>query len=429
MFGDVGLRLGRHLVVCAGWLFGGCVASVSVGGLEQRAFALRTIDLRDSDFSDLDAFDRFVGDARVVLLGEHHHDGRSFHAMSRLVRFLHERKGFDVLAFESGLADMDVVDRALALGSPVAEAVELGVASPWSQSQEARPLFEYVSATKRSSRPVQLVGFDIVRTALREETAAEQWELALFGALDRLHVSLDGMERACLRRSIESKAHTRELCSVPIVERIEAELRTSGTGTEVERGYANQLLRSIAAERRTEAERADAPDYRVDMDAYVRFMNEVGPRCVRIREAAMGENLRWLVEGRFRNKKVIVWAAEGHTNRASIGDGIPSAASYVVARMGQAVRSTTFVWHSGAVGIYGKSEAVIPEPASLEANLHRAQLRFAFVDLRDLKEPLPAFVQDWRGNQDGLFFIDEMTPNTLAPDGTWAREAAAGGVR
>lgn len=410
-----------------GWLQCGCVAADAIAGLGADAYAVRSIDIEESDFSDLEAFGRFVGDARVVALGEHHEDGRSLVAMARLVRFLHEKKGFDVLAFESGLVDMEAVDQAIASGRAIAESVELGVASPWSQSLQVRPLFEYVAKTKHSRRPMSLAGFDVERTALREAKANEQWERALFEAFDDLRIGADRETRECLSRSIRSKAHTRELCALAFVERLEPELRWSRFGTEVARGRAVQVLRSIAAERRSEAERAGAPDYREDVEAYSRFMEEVGPRCSRLRDAGMGENLLWLIQSRFSGRKVIVWGAEGHTRRGSMGAGVPSAMSHVVGVLGAAVRSVTFVWYSGELGIYGRSEPVASEPDSLEAKLHGLKRPFAFVDIRGPKvQPAPE-LKPWYGNHDGLFFIDEMTPNTLAPDGTWAQDAKVRG--
>jgi erythromycin esterase len=54
------------------------------------------------DFSDLAPLADFVGNRRIVLLGESGHGVAEFnHLKVRLVKYLHEELGFDVVAFES----------------------------------------------------------------------------------------------------------------------------------------------------------------------------------------------------------------------------------------------------------------------------------------------------------------------------------------
>ena len=83
------------------------VRASRIAWLNAHAPVLRSIDIADDNFADLEPFAKAVGDARIVMLGEATHgDGTTFVGKSRLVRFLHERMGFDVLAFESGIYDM-----------------------------------------------------------------------------------------------------------------------------------------------------------------------------------------------------------------------------------------------------------------------------------------------------------------------------------
>ena len=72
--------------------------------LKTNQVPLRTIDPTDVNFEDLKPLKKSIGNSRVVMLGEQTHgDGAAFDAKTRLIRFLHEQMGFNVLAFESGL--------------------------------------------------------------------------------------------------------------------------------------------------------------------------------------------------------------------------------------------------------------------------------------------------------------------------------------
>ena len=74
--------------------------------LRTNVLPLRTVNAADPDLSDLRPLGPAFDDIEMVLLGEATRgDGTTFEAKARMVRFLHEEKGFDLLAFECGLFD------------------------------------------------------------------------------------------------------------------------------------------------------------------------------------------------------------------------------------------------------------------------------------------------------------------------------------
>ncbi|HYB93958.1 MAG TPA: erythromycin esterase family protein [Vicinamibacterales bacterium] len=109
-------------------------------------------------FADLQFLKALLGDRRIVQLGESGHGVAEFnHAKVRLIQFLHQQMGFDVLAFESGLVECYNANRT-STHTPLTlmRACIFGV---WHTS-EVLPLFEYIKSTQGTDRPLTLAGFD-----------------------------------------------------------------------------------------------------------------------------------------------------------------------------------------------------------------------------------------------------------------------------
>src|SRR5262249_15975594 len=82
------------------------LAQERVAWLKKHAAPARSLDPADEDFADLEWIRKGMGESGIVFLGEEWHgSGATFRARSRLIKFLHQKCGFDVLAFESGLYD------------------------------------------------------------------------------------------------------------------------------------------------------------------------------------------------------------------------------------------------------------------------------------------------------------------------------------
>ena len=110
-------------------------------------------------FADLQFFKTVLKDRRIVQLGESGHGIAEFnHAKVRLIKFLHQQMGFDVIAFESGLFECYNANARAATDAALAT-MRNCIFGVW-HTNEVLPLFDYIKSTWSTSRPLTLAGFD-----------------------------------------------------------------------------------------------------------------------------------------------------------------------------------------------------------------------------------------------------------------------------
>jgi erythromycin esterase len=134
------------------------VDSVVSAWIQANNYPIRS--LTEECYSDLEFLKTLIGDRRLVQLGESGHGVSEFDAVKvRLIKFLHEEMGFDVIAFESSIFECYLAN--YYPDSLSAEDMMYGsIFSVW-QCHEVLSLFEYIKETQATSRPLILGGFDI----------------------------------------------------------------------------------------------------------------------------------------------------------------------------------------------------------------------------------------------------------------------------
>lgn len=282
--------------------------SERIAWLKTHASPLRSIDPADSDFADLEPIRRAIGESRIVMLGEQSHgDGATFHAKTRLIRFLHEKCGFDVLAFESGLYDCRKAWQLLREGKmPADRAFGSGVFAIWAQSQQVQPLIEYLGKRARDERPLELAGFDC------QFTAEASWKYLpddLTDFFKKLPASADAAaQRATVVevcRLLPKAPANIEMRHKEAIAACRKELAMIDPPVGVaapDFEFWKQFLKSVAAYAEGQ-----------------RFLNsrtmEDGKAYTNVRDPQMADNLVWLARSAYPQRKIIVWAASMHIAR------------------------------------------------------------------------------------------------------------------
>lgn len=283
--------------------------------LREHAVTLRTVAPDDDDLADLEPLRALIGDARVVGLGEPTHgDGTHFLAKARLVRFLHEKMGFDVLVWESGMFDCEQVESALAAGTSMHEAWRKGVFPIWGLSEQVQPLFDYVDATRKTDRPLRIAGCDTQITSRSTAAALEDYFIDLvadlpeqaqrsreaFGTLApilakvrEVRVPVTEEEVKAARAAIETILGELDgglVPDLPESDRSFAARTLTNLGVAIERLHLANVAQTISGETQRAARKRSAD----------------------IREEAMGDTLVWLAQEAMPDAKLIVWAASSH---------------------------------------------------------------------------------------------------------------------
>lgn len=390
-----------------------------VAWLKQHAIRLRSIDPNDEDFTDLEPLAKVLGDVRIVQLGEQWHGvGATFHAKTRLIKFLHQKLDFDVLAFESGLYACRKAWELLRGGMEPYKAFSHGVFGIWAQSEQVRPLIDYWGRVAKSDQPLELCGFDCQLTGLASHRFLVKDVKDLWDKLGT--ASTDASQRAAILEILQKLAKWHKPNQEELQQWYNAlaawrqalkNAHPSDTLMETELAFWQQFASSTS----TLAAMRDKTK-----------MVEGG----NLRDPQMARNLIWLAQTAYPQRKIIVWASSPHLTHNPPPDWDTAMGQEVWKVLGKQTYSVGFIaaegeWHMWT--IHKKARKVKPPaPGSLEDLFVRAGFENAFVDFRSLgpdgawlKEKLvarPFGSNNWEANWtdmfDGIVFIKKIFANT-----------------
>jgi erythromycin esterase len=409
--------------------------------LRTLAIPINSIDPHNEHFEDLQPLKRAIGDARVVQLGEQSHgDGACFLAKCRLVKFLHQEMGFDVLVFESGYFDLSRADRAIQdRDIPLLDATwKEGVFGIWALSAQCQPVLQYARDTAATDRRLEIAGYDCQFSSGRPERWLDELQ-TFFKPLGDNHPTTHIIAAIHREKGTLSGEKMEPRALEGVIQGLENLTHLTDASSETlanAHGEADFTLfrRSIDDALATARMSLGMLRSRHGLEALTNY-----------RDLRMGENLVYLANERYKGRRLIVWAAtmhEVHDVEAirpgfnpDFYKGHVSAGTEAKRILGDDLYTIAFDAHEGSAGVcFGPSRPLEKSPAgSLGAMLAEIDHPFLFVELRSLPDehwlrgpvvmrPLGylAMDADWPRQFDAVFFTREMFASTrtgMAPQG------------
>ena len=387
--------------------------------VKENTVAITTIQPDADNYDDLESLGNAIADARVVMLGEQDHgDAPAFLAKTRLIKYLHEKKGFNVLAFESDFFALnDGWDKLAKHKGIIDTFLKNNIFPIWTVCDACNNLLNsYIPSTFEGSNPMHITGFDnqLILThsyynlAASLDSVLKQYDFPIIKQSDYVSVILPAIKS--LAKYYSLKPTDKNL--LKNLETYLKQIKTEADGKFSNNDFWMMIIDNLIAENMEYQNR----------DNYIISGN--------FRDAQMAKNLQWLCDKKFPGEKVIVWAANGHI--AKFGNANEASDKKIV-RMGshftnnsERLKSTYvlgFDSYSGYAGRLGWDTSKIAEPKSDGfENWIDKQYEYAFIDFKKLKssekyKPSSFFLkgmghmnykENWTEIFDGIFFIRNM---------------------
>ena len=274
--------------------------------VKENQIAVKQLSPDSVNYSDLEPIGDAIGNARFVMLGEQDHgDAPTFLLKSRLIKYLHEKKGFNVLAFESDFFALNEGwDQVAKDSSSLYGFLRKNVTSVWTYCDACQPLFKnIITGYQQTPSPLMVTGFD-----------NQQF---LNYSYKYLRKKLDSVFR---NRQLSIVNHsdysTRFLPLIDTLSMIPflpkpAEFYSNGS----------KLLENVLSEM---LQKNPANDFWVMVvENLIKYSNEMlylpkdSDKGRNERDIQMARNLRWIADVKYPGEKIIVWAQNFHISKSN----------------------------------------------------------------------------------------------------------------
>src|SRR5690606_11743672 len=252
---------------------------------------IQNIDPKNSNYDGHEEIAAAIGDSKVVFLGEQDHgDAPTFLAKTKIIKYLHEKMGFDVLVFESNFLGFN---RALANQHDLSFSSDPDyrkfIFPIWTNCLECTELFSYVDSSHLTESPILVSGMDPRLFYSGEGT----FPITQFiENLDSVTIFDDASEKKNITKSLE------------VLIRNEYEASLSSAKLDSLYNFYDK------AERRLNPKSFLAQSIRSLRGLTLSALDST--KSNNPRDIQMSDNFLWLKNEVFPDEKIIVWASSSH---------------------------------------------------------------------------------------------------------------------
>lgn len=117
-------------------------------------------DYNSSNFTKNQVFNKSIEDVEIIALGEpSHYMKETYVSKIKIIKYLHEKLNFDVIAFEAPMYNLSQINDSARLGLANSKLFKSNNAGVWN-IKEMDELYKYIIETYKTDRPLIYVGFD-----------------------------------------------------------------------------------------------------------------------------------------------------------------------------------------------------------------------------------------------------------------------------
>jgi erythromycin esterase-like protein len=396
--------------------------------VRQKTVPISSIDPDSLNFDDLEQIGNAIGDARIVMMGEQDHgDAPAFAAKTRLINYLHNKKGFNVVAFESDFFSATYGFENISKTTSAFLKYYKGNIIPfWTLCDACNSFFtKLVPESFATANPYIIAGFD------------NQQYLNLSGST--LSKIIDSMVRSNKLDILKDETVYNE-----IIAAIGTLSNRFICTTQKKDFYKKSVDDLLLLKTQLDATFKVDNIWSLLTDNLICFARQLILKdgnftaFANTRDLQMAKNLAWLCSVKYPTEKIIVWAANfhvgkysGHFSKGNMNKDISMATTFV---QNEQLNKQTYVLgfssYDGDAGRIGTKTFAVdkPDKNGFETWINDS-INYAFINFKDFNQSNPAYNKEfemkssvtdqgvhkshaaqWNKMFDGVFFIRHMYP-------------------